>query len=160
MTTHGTLPPPTTDRAELHALLEQSRASARFRADLTEYMVTGAAPAIHVDGRAPRVKVLRLVKHVLATIPDLELRRLAVRARSGCSDFIGTVRLESASETRVFDFVWCCRWRAIEQGWRDAFGLPDQIRAAREFDWRCFSSWQERPGEIADVAGHAAPIAS
>jgi hypothetical protein len=132
------------DNGELESMLARSRASAAFRSDVYAYLSSGFAPAIHVEGRAPRVKVVRLIKHVLATLPEFELQRVSVHARSGCSDFIGTVRLESDSELRVFDFVWCCRWRAEEQGWEDAFGLPDQIRAAEEFDWRCFQHWKER----------------
>ena len=34
------------------------------------------------------------------------------------------------------------RWRAEQQGWVDAFGFPDQIRAADEFGWNCFHRWQ------------------
>jgi hypothetical protein len=26
----------------------------------------------------------------------------------------------------------------------DYFGFPDQVRAAQEFDWRCFRRWERR----------------
>jgi hypothetical protein len=42
----------------------------------------------------------------------------------------------------VIEFAWDCRWRAQQQGWVDAFGFPDQIRAADEFGWNCFQHWQ------------------
>ena len=64
------------------------------------------------------------------------------RARSGCSDFVGTVQVHTSSETRVYEFIWDCRWRAEQEGWTDCFGFPDQIRAAREYDWRCFVRWE------------------
>jgi hypothetical protein len=48
----------------------------------------------------------------------------------------------AAGQALKFDFVWDCQWRAVQQGWTDHFGLPDQIRAAREFGWRCFQHWQ------------------
>jgi hypothetical protein len=82
--------------------------------------------------------------------------RLGARARggprargrvSGCSDFRGTLTVEAEGATRTFVFAWCCQWRADREGWRDAFGFSDQIRAAREFDWRCFERWREVSAE-------------
>jgi hypothetical protein len=100
------------------------------------------APSIRVSGRVPTVKVLRLLKQILSSESDLPVEAIALTAESGCSDFAGTVHIDAArNETRVFEFEWCCRWKAAQQGWLDHFGLPDQIRAAREFDWRCFRSW-------------------
>src|SRR6185436_4732026 len=129
---------PAPPKTELHTLLEQSSAAPHFKQAVLQYVASGRAEHIEVQGRAPHVKVARLLKHVLAAAPDLELHKVSVHGQSGCSDFVGTVQLRTASETRVFDFVWCCRWRAEEEGWEDYFGLPDQIRAAREYDWRCF----------------------
>ena len=65
-----------------------------------------------------------------------------VDARSGCSDFVGTAVVEGGGESRVIRFAWDCRWRAEQEGWVDAFGFPDQIRAADEFGWNCFHRWQ------------------
>jgi hypothetical protein len=129
---------------ELDQLLEQSNAAPDFKADVLRFADSGRAGRIHIEGWAPPVKVTRLLKHVLASAPELELDRIVVQGRSGCSDFTGKVELHTQSETRVYDFEWCCRWRAEEEGWRDYFGLPDQIRAAREYDWRCFRRWDER----------------
>lgn len=129
---------------ELAELLVESRASERFKADVVRFLATGAAELVSIRGFAPRVKVTRLLKQVLANHPELDIEQLSVEGQSGCSDFVGTVAVETATETKVFEFVWCCRWRAEEEGWTDYFGFPDQIRAAREYDWRCFRVWREQ----------------
>jgi hypothetical protein len=129
---------------ELEALLAQSRAPEQFKADVRAYCARGEAPSIRVDPYIPRVKVQRLLKHILATEPELPIHRLEVNGSSGCSDFVGTVEAKTHSSTHVFDFGWCCRWRAQQEGWTDYFGFPDQIRAAQEFDWRCFHTWRRR----------------
>jgi hypothetical protein len=104
--------------------------------------MASAADRILVDGYAPAVKVRRLLTHILATEAHLPIEHVTVRARSGCSDFVGTVKLQTATNTHVYSFVWDCRWRAEQEGWTDYFGFPDQIRAAREYDWRCFERWE------------------
>ena len=129
---------------ELAELLSESRASDAFKADVVRFLQSGSADRLQIRGFAPRVKVTRLLKQVLAAHPDLDIEHVALDGRSGCSDFVGTVRVATTSETRVFDFVWCCRWRAEQEGWTDYFGFPDQMRAAREYDWRCFRVWNEQ----------------
>jgi hypothetical protein len=129
---------------ELEALLAQSRAHEKFKADVRAYCETGEAARIRVDSYIPRVKVQRLLKHILATEPDLDIDGVAVSGASGCSDFVGTVEARTRRSTHVFEFGWCCRWRAEQEGWTDYFGFPDQIRAAQEFDWRCFHTWRRR----------------
>jgi hypothetical protein len=130
--------------SDLDQLLAESRASDAFKADVVRFLQSGSAERLHVRGYAPRVKVTRLLKQVLANHPELDIEHVALEAQSGCSDFAGTVRVATASETRIFDFVWCCRWRAEQEGWTDYFGFPDQMRAAREYDWRCFRVWREQ----------------
>ena len=127
---------------DLAELLTESRATETFKSDVIRYLETGEAERVEVRGYAPRVKVTRLIKQVLASNPDLDIEQVSVRAQSGCSDFVGTVELATPNEKRTFEFVWCCRWRAEEEGWLDYFGFPDQMRAAREFDWRCFRVWR------------------
>jgi hypothetical protein len=65
-----------------------------------------------------------------------------IDGKPGCSDFRGSVEGEVEGVVRRWNFVWCCKWRAIEQGWLDCFGFPDQVRAAGEFGYRCFERWQ------------------
>lgn len=126
---------------ELEQLLAASRAADEFKDDVRRYYAGRQAPRIGVEGHAPAVKVQRLLKQVLSAEADLPIERLALRARSGCSDFVGVVEVEAAGESHAFEFLWDCRWKAEQEGWTDWFGLPDQIRAAQEFDWRCFRSW-------------------
>lgn len=127
---------------ELETLLARSSASKEFKEDIRSYFARGEADRIDVEGRVPAVKVIRLLKQILHAEPDLPIERLFLRATSGCSDFAGRVTIDVAGDRHEFEFVWDCRWRAQEEGWLDFFGLPDQIRAAREFDWRCFKLWR------------------
>lgn len=129
---------------ELATLLSESRASSEFKFDVLGFVHSGSAERILIRGYAPRIKVARLLKHVLASHPELEIESVDLTAQSGCSDFVGTVQLGTSDGLRTFDFHWCCRWRAEQEGWTDYFGFPDQMRAAREFDWRCFRVWREQ----------------
>ena len=103
------------------------------RADVTSITLVRAVP---------RIKVIRLINQLLHAHPEWVVDRLQVDARSGCSDFVGTAVVEGGGESRVIRFAWDCRWRAEQEGWVDAFGFPDQIRAADEFGWNCFHRWQ------------------
>ena len=82
--------------------------------------------------------MIRLINQLLHAHPEFAVERIRIDARSGCSDFVGTAVVEGRGESRVFEFAWDCRWRAEQQGWLDAFGFPDQIRAADEFGWNCY----------------------
>jgi hypothetical protein len=126
---------------DLEQVLAQSKASETFKTAVRRFWATGSADGIRVDGFPPPVKVRRVLTHMLSAERHLPIERVSLRGRAGCSDFIGTVRVQTAAETLVYEFVWDCRWRAEQEGWTDCFGLPDQIRAAREYDWRCFARW-------------------
>jgi hypothetical protein len=127
---------------ELEQILTRSQAADAFKAAVRRYCASGGSEHIRVEGSAPSIKVRRLLAHILTAESHLPIERILLRGRSGCSDFVGTVHVHTASETRVFEFVWDCRWRAEQEGWTDYFGFPDQIRAAREYDWRCFARWE------------------
>ena len=92
-------------------------------------------------GFAPPIKVLRVLAHLLDVEPALRLERVRINGYSGCSDFRGSVEAQAGGAVRQWSFIWCCKWRAVEEGWVDCFGFPDQIRAAREFGYRCFETW-------------------
>jgi hypothetical protein len=128
-------------------LLNRSRATERFKADVSRFLREGAAPRIELARPAPPLKVERLLLHLLETECDLEIDRIRIRGRSGCSDFHGVVRVETTGGVLAFEFTWCCRWRAESAGLRDFFGFPDQIRAASEFQWRCFKEWRVLPSD-------------
>jgi hypothetical protein len=137
---------------ELDQILAASRAAESFKLAVRSYCAGGQVEHIQVDGFAPSVKVKRLLAQVLASEAHLPIERVTLRGRSGCSDFVGRVKVHTGSETRVYDFVWDCRWRAEQEGWKDCFGFPDQIRAAREYDWQCFERWESVGVETSSAA--------
>jgi hypothetical protein len=137
---------------DLGDILARSRATPGFKADVRRYLAVSAAPRIAAPPRAPAIKVVRVVAQLLALEPDLVVQSVRIDAESGCADFAGTVEVECEDLTRQFEFVWDCAWRAEQEQWTDAFGFPDQIRAAHEFGWRCFRVWRHLDRSVA-VAG-------
>ena len=131
---------------EMDDLLERSRATPAFKADVRTFATSHAAAPLTITAarHAPRVKVLRVVAQLLHALPALPVERVHVDAVSGCSDFVGTLSVTADGTQFQVDFAWCCHWRAKQEGWTDAFGFPDQIRAAREFGWDCFERWEPR----------------
>lgn len=129
---------------ELENLLAASGAADEFKNDVRAYMAGSHARRIAVQGYIPDLKVRRLLKQVLAAEPSLPIETLRLQGFSGCSDFGGIVELHAAGATHSFEFLWDCRWRAEQERWTDCFGFPDQMRAAQEFDWRCFRVWRLR----------------
>jgi hypothetical protein len=123
-------------------ILSRSCASAAFREALSAYEARQPADRIQAAVGCPRVKVLRAVAQLLHSEPGLAVERVHVTAVSGCADFIGTlVATDSSGEMHSFAFAWDCEWKARQLGYTDGFGFPDQIRAAQEFGWQCFSRW-------------------
>lgn len=130
----------------LHQFLERSRASEEFRAAVADFQRTGR-PSDHLrfEPYSPPVKVERTLTKLLEAFPELAIERLEIRGSSGCEFFRGTLAVWAGSEERRIRFHWDCRWRALEQGWTDYFGFPDQTRAATEFGYDCFRTWEEEP---------------
>ncbi len=144
---------------DLTELLAASAASDAFREDVRVFAERGSAPSITTARYAPRVKVLRVLAQLLYEEPASPIERVHVDALSGCADYRGSIDVHAAGLVRSFDFEWDCHWRARQEGWTDFFGFPDQIRAAREFGWRCFKEWRERPSAAeAQPAGSAAEL--
>jgi len=134
--------------SELERLLAQSSAAEPFKhAVRSLYYGQAHDPSpldrVRLDRPMPRIKVRRLLTHVLAAEPDLAVEHVVLSARSDCSDFVGVVHVHTSTGTHVYEFIWDCRWRAEQEGWLDVFGFPDQLRAADEFDWRCFARWEK-----------------
>jgi hypothetical protein len=128
---------------EFQQIVTASSATDEFKHAVRSFAATGKADRIVVTRRVPPVKVLRVMAQLLSAEPDLAVSAVRVHAFSGCSDFVGLLDVESPEGNRRFEFAWDCAWRAAQEGWVDYFGFPDQIRAAREFGWRCFRAWQE-----------------
>jgi hypothetical protein len=128
----------------MHFVMENSRATEGFKQAIAGFVAGDRPERVHLETYVPRVKVERLLMQLLSAEPSLEIEQVVIRGMSGCSDFVGSVDVRTPTGTHVFDFVWCCRWRAESEGYVDYFGFPDQLRAAREFDWRCFQRWERR----------------
>jgi hypothetical protein len=128
----------------METLLQSSNATNDFKADIARFLSGDRPERVKVETYAPRVKVRRLLSQLLSEEPALEIEQVEIRGMSGCSDFVGSVNVHTTSGTHVFDFAWCCRWRAEREGYLDYFGFPDQMRAAQEFDWKCFRQWERR----------------
>lgn len=122
--------------------LEAAAAHPQLKTDVLAFLQGGSASRVELDGHAPRVKIERVLTQLFAAHPDLEIQKVRVRGRSGCSDFVGSLVAVTPGAEHRFEFTWCCAWRAEQEGWRDCFGFWDQARAAREFGWRCFSRWE------------------
>ena len=123
-------------------LIATAKASTAFKSDVVRFADGLPADRIRTVRHAPRIKVLRLLTQLLHAEPHLEIERVVVDAWSGCSDFRGIITVTTPDTVTAFRFRWDCSWRAEQEGWFDAFQLPDQIRAAHEFGWRCFSQWE------------------
>ncbi|CAN5799333.1 hypothetical protein BH23GEM7_BH23GEM7_38130 [soil metagenome] len=129
----------------LHQFLDQSQATAAFREAVAHFLRTGQpSSAIQFSSRLPPVKIERALTKIIETYPDLSLERVEIDGTSGCEFFRGTATLSAGGEQRRVEFNWDCRWKAMQVGWTDYFGLPDQIRAAREFGYDCFRVWTEQ----------------
>ena len=123
--------------------LDAAAAHPDFKRELLEFVRGADAPRIEVRGYTPRVKVERVLTQLFHAHPDLEVERVRLDARSGCSDFTGEiVAITRENAEHRFAFTWCCSWKAEQEGWRDCFGFWDQARAAREFGWDCFERWE------------------
>ena len=130
----------------IREFLERSSATEPFREAVAQFLRTGrSCDRIVFDYASPAVKVERTLTKVLEEYPDLALESIELRGSSGCEYYRGQLHLRSAEGERVVRFHWDCKWRAEQEGWKDWFGLADQARAAREFGYDCFRSWEEQP---------------
>ena len=125
-------------------LIDRSAAAGAFREAFQRFLNDGrSSERIRFGYGCPPVKVQRALHKALVEYPALSIESIEFRASSGCEYFRGTLIVRTQTEERHIGFYWDCKWRAEQEGWRDWFGFPDQTRAAREFDWDCFRSWNE-----------------
>lgn len=120
----------------LDELLQASAATPGFKAAAKNLSAGMKQDIIRYNAGSPPVKVLRLVSKLLESFPEVPFSGIEVKGESGCSEFVGHATAEPGS--MQFEFEWNCSWRAQERGWTDAFGDPDQIRAARTLGYQCF----------------------
>jgi hypothetical protein len=123
-------------------ILDDSAATSEFKAAVLSVHARTRTPLVASTRPVPHVKIVRLLTHLLSAERELEIESVRIHAESGCSDLTGMIDVTCVDAVRRFSFSWDCAWRASELGWTDCFGFPDQMRAAREYDWRCFKSWQ------------------
>lgn len=133
--------------SDLRPFLDAAAAHPQFKREVLEYVRGADSARIELDAHAPRVKVERVLTQLFSAQPELPVERVTLRARSGCSDFSGILVAMAGDTEHRFSFTWCCAWRAEQLGWRDCFGFWDQGRAAREYGWDCFRSWEMIPAE-------------
>jgi hypothetical protein len=126
--------------------LARSGSSDEFRGAVEQFLSTGQPNSLLVfDFRCPPVKVERMLTKLLESHPELPIERVILEARSGCDFFRGHASVEAGERSMQVRFDWNCRRKAEELGWTDWFGLPDQGRAAREFGYDCFQTWDAEP---------------
>jgi hypothetical protein len=123
-------------------ILDESAATSEFKAAVRSVRDRVRTPLVTASRPIPHVKIVRLLTHLLEAERELAIESVRIHADSGCSDLTGVVDVICNDAMRRFSFAWDCAWRATQMGWTDCFGFPDQMRAAREYDWRCFKSWQ------------------
>lgn len=132
--------------------LGQSRAAPAFREAVSSFLDSGRAnDRIIFDSGSPPVKVERTLTKLLELHPELEIERVEVRGSSGCEYYRGDLTVFTTDGEQRIRFYWDCKWKAEQEGWTDAFGLPDQIRAARTFGYDCFRSWEALPVEVVNA---------
>jgi hypothetical protein len=123
-------------------ILDHCAATDHFKIAVLAVQGRTRTPLVSSLRPVPHIKIMRLLTHLVSTERDLEIESVRIHADSGCADLTGVIDVACTDALRRFSFAWDCAWRAREQGWTDCFGFPDQMRAAREYDWRCFKSWQ------------------
>ena len=124
---------------DFETLVTQSAATAEFKQAVRDLKDNKRQSLIVYNTGAPPVKVLRAVSKLLEEFPTEVIETVKLEGSSGCSDFQGAISVNGGQWN--VSFVWDCKWRAQQEGWTDAFGYPDQIRAAREFGYQCFETF-------------------
>lgn len=120
----------------LEELLDASRAHADFKQAVRALAAGSNQDRIRANAGSPPVKVLRFIMKLIEQHPDEAFESLVVDAESSCSGYTGHAVAQPGSQRYEFD--WNCAWRAVEEGWKDPFGDPDQVRAARTLGYQCF----------------------
>lgn len=128
----------------LTQLLSVSSVTSGFRNAVTTFLEAGRPnDQIVFSNSSPPVKVARTITKLLEEYIHLPIESVRIDGQSGCEFYRGEVVVRTEAEERSVAFHWDCRWKAVQAGWIDHFGFPDQIRAAREFDYQCFKVWSE-----------------
>jgi hypothetical protein len=125
---------------DLQTLVQQSAATDNFKKAVMDLQAGRANPAIQFNRAVPPVKALRAISKLLEDASNEAIDTAVIQGRSGCSDFEGSIEVNGGA--MEYRFVWDCAWRAEQEGYKDHWGSPDQIRAAREFGYQCFQQFE------------------
>jgi len=126
----------------LRTALDASSVTPPFRQAVADFVRSGRpTEALRFSGNPPSVKIERTLTMLLTAFPQLPVEQVEIVWNSGCEFFRGEMVIRSIGEERRVAFDWDCKWKAKQLGWRDYFGFPDQIRAARELGHDCFRAW-------------------
>ena len=123
-------------------LLAQSQASEAFKDTLRDFLIKPQpCNRIRYPLGTPAIKIVRTIMKLLENYPDLPFDAVAVAARSGCATFEGIISVEP--QKRQFEFIWDCQWRAQQNNLTNAWGMPDQVKAAHDFGYQCYQKFEE-----------------
>jgi hypothetical protein len=125
----------------LEELLDASSATAEFKKAVEELAANRPQDRVLGNEGSPPVKMLRFVMKLIEQHPELPLEKVSVEGESSCSGYVGHAIAQPGDQR--FEFDWNCAWRATEEGWTDAFGDADQIRAARTLGYQCFRRFEK-----------------
>ncbi len=129
---------------KLTQLLSGSSVTSDFRRAVETFLETGRPNGqIVFSDASPPVKVARTITKIVEEYGHLPISSVHIAGESGCEFFRGDAIVRTEEDERSVSFYWDCRWRALQEGWVDDFGFPDQIRAAHAFDYQCFKVWNE-----------------
>ncbi|MFL5386333.1 MAG: hypothetical protein ACJ8GN_27765 [Longimicrobiaceae bacterium] len=137
---------------KIFELLDGSSATDEFRDAVNRFVRDGRPnERLSFNRDCPAVKVERTLVRALEEYPGLQVESIEIRGISGCEFFRGVMHLHTPGEVRRVSFHWDCKWKAMEMGWHDYFGFPDQTRAAREYPYECFRAWNEEEAVEKDL---------
>src|SRR5690606_31752659 len=113
----------------LSKFLERSRASESFRRAVREFVRDNRPnDGVTFDPYSPPVKVERTLTKLLEQHPEQEIERVEIDGSSGCEFYRGEMRVHTRNGLQEIRFYWDCKWKAMQMGWTDYFGFPDQTR--------------------------------
>lgn len=126
---------------DIQNFLKNSKATKEFKAAVTNFFEGGKTDLIRYNRTAPRIKVERTLTKIIEEFGEFQISKVEIDGNSGCEYFRGTAKI-CAEEEQTIDFEWNCIWKAEEQGYKNLFGMPDQVRAAKEFGYDCFKKFK------------------
>lgn len=125
---------------KLEELIQASSATSDFKAAIRTFFAGLDSELIRYSAGAPRVKVLRVLMKLFETFPEEEISDARIEGVSSCSAFEGRLWFGPNGTEVVFN--WDCHWKARQENMNAWYGAPDQTRAAKEFGYQCFETFE------------------